>query len=94
MEALIGAVYVSSSFTTAEPFFNSILQPFYDRYVTPPGKRIVIPDLAQHPTKTLFELIQSYGCSNFAILREITDDGPECTSKLYHNYNPRVIGWS
>lgn len=85
MEALIGAVYVVSSFRSAEPFFKSILQPFYDKYIIPPSRGLGTSELAQPPTQTLFELVQSRGCSQVRTMREDRDDGNgyECKSAFY-----------
>lgn len=65
MESIIGALYVSDGFTLdgVEKFFNKVLKPFYDRYIT-------LKTLSPHPTKILFELLQSHGCQQFELVKE------------------------
>ncbi|KAF9226467.1 hypothetical protein BS17DRAFT_775670 [Gyrodon lividus] len=65
VESIIGAIYVSDGFTSngAEAFFNRVLKPFYDRHIT-------LKTLSHHPTKILFELLQSHGCQKFELVKE------------------------
>lgn len=68
MESVIGAIYVSDGFTLdgADNFFKKVLQPFYDRHIT-------LKTLSHHPTKILFELLQSHGCQQFELVKERND---------------------
>ncbi|KAG8218739.1 hypothetical protein J3R82DRAFT_4409 [Butyriboletus roseoflavus] len=68
VESIIGALYVSDGFTLdgAEKFFKTVLKPFYDRHIT-------LKTLSHHPTKILFELLQSHGCQQFELLKERDD---------------------
>lgn len=68
MESIIGALYVSDGFTLdgAQKFFERVLEPFYDRYIT-------LKTLSHHPTKILFELLQSHGCQQFELVKERND---------------------
>jgi len=68
VESIIGALYVSDGFTLdgAEKFFERVLGPFYDRYIT-------LKTLSHHPTKILFELLQSHGCQQFELVKERND---------------------
>ncbi|KAF8138575.1 hypothetical protein EV363DRAFT_1394017 [Boletus edulis] len=72
VESIIGALYVSDGFTLdgAEKFFNQILEPFYDRHIT-------LKTLSHHPTKILFELLQSHGCQQFELVKERGDSTHE-----------------
>ena len=65
VESILGAVYVSDNFSPigAETFFDKVLAPFYDRHIT-------LHTLSHHPTKVLFELLQSQGCQNFELVKE------------------------
>ena len=64
VESILGAVYVSDNFSPvgSEMFFDKILAPFYDRHIT-------LHTLSHHPTKVLFELLQSQGCQNFELVK-------------------------
>ena len=68
MESIIGALYVSDGFTLdgADKFFKRVLMPFYDRHIT-------LKTLSHHPTKVLFELLQSHGCQQFELVKERSD---------------------
>jgi len=72
VESIIGALYVSDGFTLdgAENFFKKVLKPFYDRYIT-------LKTLSHHPTKVLFELLQSHGCHQFELVKERNDSTQE-----------------
>ncbi|KAI0035664.1 hypothetical protein K488DRAFT_42913 [Vararia minispora EC-137] len=65
VESIIGAIYISDNFNPEGciTFYDRILKPFFDKHVT-------LQTLAHHPTKTLFELFQTYGCQRFEMLRE------------------------
>ena len=47
--------------------YNTILRPFYDKHIT-------LKTLSHHPTKVLFELLQSRGCQDFEITKEIDEE--------------------
>ncbi|KAF8558886.1 ribonuclease III [Imleria badia] len=68
VESIIGALYVSDGFRLdgAEKFFKKVLKPFYDRHIT-------LKTLSHHPTKILFELLQSHGCQQFELVKERND---------------------
>ncbi|KAL5527188.1 hypothetical protein ACEPAG_5979 [Sanghuangporus baumii] len=68
VESILGAVYVSDNFSPvgAEAFFDKILAPFYDQHIT-------LHTLSHHPTKILFELLQSQGCQSFELVKEPID---------------------
>ncbi|KAF9247216.1 hypothetical protein BU15DRAFT_39362 [Melanogaster broomeanus] len=72
VESVIGALYVSDGFTSTgtEAFFNKVLKPFYDRHIT-------LKTLSHHPTKVLFELLQSHGCQQFELVKERCDSTQE-----------------
>ena len=68
VESILGAVYVSDDFSAegAEAFFDKIMRPFYDKHIS-------LYNLSHHPTKILFELLQSQGCQKFEITKEHID---------------------
>ncbi|KIK99243.1 hypothetical protein PAXRUDRAFT_30619 [Paxillus rubicundulus Ve08.2h10] len=72
VESVIGAIYVSDGFTSdgTEEFFSRVLKPFYDRHIT-------LKTLSHHPTKILFELLQSHGCQQFELVKERCDSAQE-----------------
>ncbi|KAH7887826.1 hypothetical protein F5I97DRAFT_1952052 [Phlebopus sp. FC_14] len=72
VESVIGAIYVSDGFTSdgAEAFYNKVLKPFYDRNIT-------LKTLSHHPTKILFELLQTHGCRQFELVKERCDSTEE-----------------
>ena len=72
MESVLGALYLSDDFSHVgvHRFFDTVLGPFYDTHIR-------LETLSHHPTKVLFELIQSKGCQEFKILR----DGDDCLGK-------------
>ncbi|KAG1874526.1 hypothetical protein DFJ58DRAFT_315470 [Suillus subalutaceus] len=65
VESIIGALYISDGFTSdgVESMFKKILEPFYDQHVT-------VKTLSHHPTKILFEIMQTQGCQQFSIEKE------------------------
>jgi endoribonuclease Dicer len=65
VESIIGALYISDGFTSdgVEFMFKKILEPFYDQHVT-------VKTLSHHPTKILFEIMQTQGCQQFSIEKE------------------------
>ncbi|KIK65355.1 hypothetical protein GYMLUDRAFT_56087 [Collybiopsis luxurians FD-317 M1] len=65
VESILGAIFVSDEYSPvgAEVFFNKVLKPFYDCYIS-------LQTLSHHPTKILFELFQSRGCQEFSIVKE------------------------
>lgn len=75
VESIIGALYISDGFTSdgVELMFKTILEPFYDQHVT-------IKTLSHHPTKILFEIMQTQGCQQFSIEKEKLGetDGTRC----------------
>ncbi|KIJ20171.1 hypothetical protein PAXINDRAFT_126718 [Paxillus involutus ATCC 200175] len=72
VESIIGAIYVSDGFTSdgTEEFFSRVLKPFYDGHIT-------LKTLSHHPTKILFELLQSHGCQQFELVKERCDSAQE-----------------
>ncbi|KAG9317557.1 hypothetical protein JVU11DRAFT_1764 [Chiua virens] len=68
VESVMGALYVSDGFILdgAENFFKNVLEPFYDRHIT-------LKTLSHHPTKILFEMLQSHGCQQFELVKERND---------------------
>jgi endoribonuclease Dicer len=68
IESIIGALYVSDNFSPlgAERFYEKVLKPFYDQHIT-------LETLSHHPTKVLFERIQSESCQNFSLVKEEID---------------------
>ena len=50
-----------------EHMYQKLIRPFYDKHIS-------LKRLSHHPTKLLFELLQSYGCQQFELERmsEIT----------------------
>ncbi|KAL5508450.1 DCL1_2 [Sanghuangporus vaninii] len=68
VESILGAIYVSENFSPvgAEAFFDKVLAPFYDQHIT-------LHTLSHHPTKILFELLQSQGCQSFELVKEPID---------------------
>lgn len=46
--------------------YNTVLKPFFEKHIS-------LQTLAHHPTKVLFEMFQSRGCTQF----EIAEGGPE-----------------
>ena len=79
VESIFGALFASDNFLPfgAERFFEKVLKPFYDQHIT-------LQTLSHHPTKTLFELFQSQGCREFAIMKEqpnIGSSGVTCNGK-------------
>jgi len=73
VESTIGAMFVSDDFTetSVEIFFENALKPFYDRHVR-------LHNLCPHPTTTLFELLQSYGCHQHGIVKEKGPQRMQC----------------
>lgn len=65
VESIIGALYISDGFTSdgVELMFKKILEPFYDQHIT-------VKTLSHHPTKILFEIMQTQGCQQFSIEKE------------------------
>ncbi|KAH7922454.1 hypothetical protein BV22DRAFT_656663 [Leucogyrophana mollusca] len=65
VESIVGALYISDSFSPVgvEALFAKMLKPFYDRHIT-------LKTLSHHPTKVLFELLQAHGCQHFEIVKE------------------------
>ncbi|KAJ3766364.1 hypothetical protein FB446DRAFT_794179 [Lentinula raphanica] len=68
LESILGALYVSDEYSPvgAEAFFDKVFEPFYNRHIT-------LQTLSHHPTKTLFEFIQSKGCGNFSLVKEANE---------------------
>ncbi|KAF7331986.1 hypothetical protein MKEN_00078900 [Mycena kentingensis (nom. inval.)] len=71
IESVIGALYLSDDLSAAEAFFSSLLQPFYDQYLT-------LKTLHAHPTKTLSELLQASRCHKFKIAKDKVPGGALC----------------
>ncbi|KAJ8523549.1 hypothetical protein ONZ45_g63 [Pleurotus djamor] len=65
IESVIGAVFISDSFSTkgVEAFFDNVLKPFFDTYIT-------LQTLSLHPTKTLLEMVQAQGCQHFELEKD------------------------
>lgn len=70
VESIIGAVFVSDNcqHSGIEIVYQKLLQPFYERHIS-------LKTLSHHPTKILFELFQSHGCTQFEILKEGEGNG-------------------
>lgn len=68
VESIIGALFIQDGYQLAgtEIFFNKVLRPFYDRYVT-------LKTLSHHPTKILSDLLQKHGCQQFELVKETCD---------------------
>ncbi|KAJ4466505.1 hypothetical protein J3R30DRAFT_3689707 [Lentinula aciculospora] len=68
IESILGALYVSDEYfpVGAEAFFDKVFKPFYDRHIT-------LQTLSHHPTKILFELLQSKGCEKFSLVKEYNE---------------------
>lgn len=66
IESILGALYVSDSFSPvgAETFYDRVLAPFYNQFIT-------LDSLSHHPTKVLFEYFQSQGCQNFELQKQL-----------------------
>ncbi|KAJ7228751.1 hypothetical protein GGX14DRAFT_346266 [Mycena pura] len=71
VESVIGAIYVSDDMAAVEALFNTMLKPFYDKHIT-------LKTVAHHPTKILFELVQTKKCQKFQIVKEQTSHGMHC----------------
>ncbi|KAJ6509901.1 hypothetical protein C8R47DRAFT_1034846 [Mycena vitilis] len=87
VESVIGAIYVSDSFTPVgvESFFDSVLKPFYNKHIT-------LKTVAHHPTKILFELIQAHKCQKFQLLKEKkTPNVTDLTLAPVHCQIPSVL---
>jgi endoribonuclease Dicer len=65
VESVMGAIYISDNFKPdgCIMFYDRVIKPFFDKHIT-------LQTLAHHPTKTLFELFQTYGCQRFEMIRE------------------------
>lgn len=71
-------MYISDNFSPvgAEAFFDNVLRPFFDKHIT-------LQTLTEHPTKTLFELVQAHGCQAMKITRDNVKSGvTRCSGKL------------
>ncbi|KAG1820277.1 uncharacterized protein BJ212DRAFT_1266415 [Suillus subaureus] len=79
VESIIGALYISDGFTSdgVESMFEKILEPFYDQHVT-------VKTLSHHPTKILFEIMQTQGCQQFSIEKEKLGEthGTRCDGRI------------
>lgn len=64
VESIIGAIYISDNFGLegCTKFYDRVLRPFFDKHIS-------MQTLTHHPTKTLFELFQTYGCQRFEVQR-------------------------
>ncbi|KAJ7601032.1 hypothetical protein C8J56DRAFT_24327 [Mycena floridula] len=73
VESIIGALYISEDCSPvgAEAFFDKIIKPFLDLHVT-------LKTLSHHPTKILYELVQSRGCQNLEIVKEEKETDVTC----------------
>lgn len=73
VKVIIGILYMSdcSSLASVEPFFDKILRPFYDEYIT-------LKTLALRPTATLIELLHAQGCHSFDIKKETLGPTTRC----------------
>ncbi|KAF9569018.1 ribonuclease III [Agrocybe pediades] len=73
IESIVGAIYISDGFSPigAETLFDNVLKPFYDKHIT-------MQTLSHHPTKILFELLQSQGCQQFEIIKDKDDEVISC----------------
>ncbi|KAI6105665.1 hypothetical protein F5141DRAFT_1189462 [Pisolithus sp. B1] len=68
VESIIGALFIQDGYQLVgtEIFFDKVLRPFYDRYVT-------LKTLSHHPTKILSDLLQKHGCQDFELVKETCD---------------------
>lgn len=79
-------MYISDNFSPvgAEAFFDNVLRPFFDKHIT-------LQTLTEHPTKTLFELVQAHGCQAMKITRDNVKSGvTRCSGESQHS--PRGHG--
>ncbi|PCH41180.1 ribonuclease III [Wolfiporia cocos MD-104 SS10] len=65
IESTIGALYISDDFTDtgASTFFDFAFKPFYDRHIR-------LKTLRLHPSATLTDLLESFGCKQYAIEKQ------------------------
>ncbi|KAI6110462.1 hypothetical protein EV401DRAFT_1869432 [Pisolithus croceorrhizus] len=79
VESIIGALFIQDGYQLVgtEIFFDKVLRPFYDQYVT-------LKTLSHHPTKILSDLLQKHGCQDFELVKETCDAKQEarCDGKL------------
>ncbi|CCM05650.1 uncharacterized protein FIBRA_07880 [Fibroporia radiculosa] len=73
VESVIGALYISDDFqeTSVRAFFDGTIKPFYEYHIR-------LQSLCPHPTTTLFELLQSFGCCQHGIAKEREDYRTRC----------------
>ncbi|KAG8781886.1 hypothetical protein FRC12_021420 [Ceratobasidium sp. 428] len=66
VEALLGAIYVSSGFRLlrVKAVYNRLLRPFYDRYI---DKKAML----SHPMTTLMKRLESIGCKGVGVSKTI-----------------------
>jgi endoribonuclease Dicer len=62
LEAVLGAAFASGGceLRAVEPLFERVFRPILDAHIS-------LGTLAHHPTKVMCELLESYGCSQFAL---------------------------
>ncbi|KAF7301346.1 hypothetical protein MIND_00699800 [Mycena indigotica] len=63
VESILGASYLSDDMVGAESVFDTLLQPFFNRY-------FMEDTVSQHPTKTLLERLQANKCLDFRVVKE------------------------
>ena len=70
VESVMGAIFVSDRFEDqgVAAFFERVLRPFYDHHIR-------LHTLAEHPTKSLFELLQAEGCYHHAMRKSRVREG-------------------
>ena len=73
VKSIIGILCMSDccSLASIEPFFENVLRPFYDEYIT-------LKTLALRPTATLVELLRAHGCHSFDIKKEALGPTTRC----------------
>ncbi|PVF99771.1 hypothetical protein CPB86DRAFT_756304 [Serendipita vermifera] len=66
VESIFGALYVSDGFKLkgVQAMYDTLLKPFYDQHIS-------LKTMSHHPTKILFELLQSQGCQEFEMTRRL-----------------------
>lgn len=86
VKSIIGVLYMPdcSSLASVELFFNNVLRPFYDKYIT-------LSTLALRPTTTLVELLRAQGCQSFDIKKEPFGPTTRCQGLFYSHTNQSMV---
>lgn len=66
VESIIGAMYVCDGYELhgVQRFFDKMFKPFYEHHIH-------LHTLAQHPTKSLYELLQAEGCQQHSMRKNV-----------------------